>query len=134
MPKLRWPWQDKAKSALVAPKATPAPVGDSYLNLAANLGVTAPNLSNWSTYDLNPITRQRMLLDWMYRGSWVIGVAVDAYAEDMTREWVSFTGDTDPEDLDKIEGKTNELALKSQVCLVEQVGAPVRRRYRDHAD
>jgi hypothetical protein len=48
---------------------------DSYVNLAANLGVTAPNLSNWSTYDFNPITRERMLLDWMYRGSWVVGLA-----------------------------------------------------------
>jgi hypothetical protein len=115
-----WPFGAKAKDAhaRVETPALPAPplpvrraARDSYVNLAANLGVTAPNLSNASTYDLNPITRQRMLLDWMYRGSWVIGVAVDAYAEDMTREGVTWLGDTDPDDLEKLDGALTDLGL-----------------------
>jgi hypothetical protein len=64
----------KARAAKAQAKAAAAPplTRDSYVDLAANLGVTAPNLSNWSTYEFNPITRERMLLDWMYRGSWVV--------------------------------------------------------------
>lgn len=75
---------------------------DGFQNVAARLGVGTDNLSSASTYALNPITRQRAQLEWMYRGSWLVGQAVDCVAEDMTRAGIDLTSDIDPEDLDKI--------------------------------
>lgn len=58
---------------------------DSFQNFTAQLGYGTANQMSGSTYGYNPITRNRILLEWAYRGSWVVGVAVDAVADDMTR-------------------------------------------------
>ena len=75
---------------------------DSFQNFAARLGIGTDNLSSMSTYGFNPISRVRTLLEWMYRGSWIVGKAVDCVAEDMTKAGVSWLGSQTPEDQDKI--------------------------------
>jgi uncharacterized protein len=54
--------------------------------------VPGNNPSAGSTYGFNPLTRNRTMLEWMYRGSWVVQRAVDAVAEDMTRKGVELKG------------------------------------------
>ena len=54
------------------------------------------------SYGFNPITRNRTLCEWMYRGSWIVQRAVDAVAEDMTRKGVELKG-VAPEDNELID-------------------------------
>lgn len=58
---------------------------DSFQNFAAQLGIGTSNQMSSAGYGFNPISRNRTLLEWAYRGNWVAGIAIDAVAEDMTR-------------------------------------------------
>lgn len=66
--------------------------GDTYQNVAARLGVGTDNLQSSGTYGFNPITRNRQLLEFAYRGSWVVGKACDTVAQDMTRGGLKLNG------------------------------------------
>ena len=77
--------------------------GDSLQNFAANLGVGLDNPLSANTYGFNPITRNHTLLEWMHRGSWLAGVAVDVVADDMTRAGVDIRGDMEPTQVEAIE-------------------------------
>ena len=79
------------------------PTVDSYANVAAKLGIDQNNLSAGSTYNFNPISRNRLLIEQAYRGSWIVRSAVDCVADDMTRAGVDLIGDIDPGDIEKIE-------------------------------
>jgi phage-related protein (TIGR01555 family) len=76
---------------------------DSFVNFAQRMGVGAENALTTSGYGFNPITRVRTTLEWIHRGSWLGGVAVDVVADDMTRAGVELKGDIEPEDAEKIE-------------------------------
>lgn len=84
---------------------------DSFQNFAAKVGIGTDNQTSGSTYGFNPITRNRGLLEWMYRGSWICGKVVDCPADDMTRAGIEFTGDISPDDIDKIGTAINALAI-----------------------
>lgn len=88
---------------------------DSFQNFAAKVGIGTDNQTSASTYGFNPITRNRGLLDWMYRGSWICGKVVDCPADDMTRAGIEFTGDIDPDDIDKIHNGFNHTATWSGI-------------------
>jgi phage-related protein (TIGR01555 family) len=79
------------------------PTADSFQNLAAKLGMNQDNLLSQGSYGFNPISRQRVMLEWIHRGSWLGGVAVDIVANDMTRAGVNLKGDLDPDDIQRIE-------------------------------
>lgn len=76
---------------------------DSFQNLNAKIGINTDNLSSGGTYGFNPITRERTLLEWIHRGSWIAGLAVDIIPDDMTRNGVEIVGDVSPEDQEVIE-------------------------------
>ena len=76
---------------------------DSFVNFAQNLGVGSDNALSTSTYGFNPITRNRTLLEWVHRGSWLGGVAVDAVADDMTRAGIDLHGEMDPKDIQALD-------------------------------
>jgi len=84
---------------------------DSFQNFALDLGIGTDNALSSSTYGFNPITRNRTMLEWMHRGSWLAGIAVDAVGDDMTRAGVEITSDMDPEDIDRI----NEISVRREV-------------------
>jgi uncharacterized protein len=84
--------------------------GDSFQNFAAKVGIGTDNQSSFSTYGFNPISRNRGLLEWMYRGSWICGKVVDCPADDMTRAGIEITGDIDPDELDKLHNGFNDTA------------------------
>src|ERR1700694_3881990 len=65
---------------------------DSFQNFAAKVGIGTDNQSSASTYGFNPISRNRGLLEWMYRGSWICGKVVDCPADDMTRAGIEMSG------------------------------------------
>lgn len=76
---------------------------DSFQNFAMNLGIGTDNPMSGSTYGFNPISRNRTLLEWVHRGSWIGGLAVDVVADDMTRAGVEIKGKIKPEDIEAIE-------------------------------
>lgn len=65
---------------------------DSFQNFVLGQGQGTDNALSASTYGFNPITRNRILLEWMYRGSWVPAHGIDAVADDMVRKGVDWTG------------------------------------------
>src|SRR5262252_1566950 len=77
--------------------------GDSYQNFMSRVGMGTDNQASAGTYGFNPITRLRILLDWAYRGSWLIRACVDAIPEDMTREGIEITGGLAGDDRTKLE-------------------------------
>jgi uncharacterized protein len=80
------------------PSRKTSSVQDSFQNFQASLGIGTDNLTSSSNYSFNPITRNRIILEWIHRGSWLGGVAIDLIADDMTRAGISILGDMEPED------------------------------------
>lgn len=88
---------------------------DSFVNFAQNLGIGTDNPMSNSSYGFNPVTRNRTLLEWVHRGSWIGGVAVDVVADDMTRAGVDFKGEMLPEDIERLEECATGLGLWSKI-------------------
>jgi uncharacterized protein len=77
--------------------------GDAFQNFALNLGLGTDNALSQSQYGFSPITRIRTLLDWIHRGSWIGGVAIDLLADDMTRGGIEILTVEDPKQLEKLQ-------------------------------
>src|SRR5271154_4347476 len=92
-----------------------AKTADSFQNFAAAIGYGTGNLTDFSSYGFNPITRIRTLLEWIHRGSWLGGVAIDLVADDMTRAGVEIKGDLDPDKMQAIEQAATELKIWNSI-------------------
>lgn len=99
----------------IGDSGTSAATMDSFVNFAAKLGIGADNQMSNAQYAFNPITRNRILLEWMYRGSWITGLAVDLVADDMTRAGIEIKSKMRPEDLERMEDKAADLDLWGKV-------------------
>src|SRR6516165_2906161 len=75
---------------------------DSFANFAQNIGIGSDNPMTTSTYGFNPITRVRILLEWIYRGSWIGGLVIDSVADDMTREGIELGSTLEPDDAEEM--------------------------------
>lgn len=82
---------------------------DSFVNFAHKIGFGADNALSTSSYGFNPITRQRTLLEWIHRGSWLGGVAVELVADDMTRAGVEILAELQPGDTEAIDRTVTSL-------------------------
>lgn len=91
------------------------PTTDSFQNFAANMGLGTDNISSGASYGFNPITRNRTILEWIHRGSWVGGIAVDVIADDMTRAGVTVTGLDHPSDVEKMKTEATRLRVWKSV-------------------
>ena len=101
--------EDEAARQTANDAAAKAKTEDSFVNFEYNLGVGSQNMMTSSTYGFNPITRQRVLLEWIYRGSWLGGVAVDIKADDMTRHGIDILGELPPDGVQLIEEEATQL-------------------------
>lgn len=95
---------------------------DSFVNFAQKLGMGADNALSTSSYGFNPITRNRTLLEWIHRGSWLGGMAVDVVANDMTRAGVEFLAEISPDDEERISSSIDTLGIWSSLNEVVQWG------------
>jgi len=100
-----------AKTALRTDDAARKKSLDSFQNLPQNFGVGANNPMTTATYGFNPITRNRTLLEWAYRGSWMAGAVIDSIADDMTREGIELKGDVDAEDQEALEQAATSMGI-----------------------
>ena len=87
----------------------PSRVTDSYQNLNARLGVGAGSMADAGRYAFNPITRQNITLDAMYRGSWIVGAAVDCVADDMVAKGIDFKGVIEPDRVEKLKNALGKM-------------------------
>lgn len=104
----------KARDAAVkqmAASTNDAAVLDSFTNFAMKMGVGADNPLSTAGYGFNPISRVRTTLEWIHRGSWLGGVAVDVIADDMTRAGITVKGSIKPEQMEKLEESITTLAV-----------------------
>lgn len=88
---------------------------DSFVNFMQRMGMTADNAMSTSTYGFNPITRNRIMLEWIHRGSWLGGVAVDIVANDMTRAGIDYTTELKPDQQEKIDHCISSHAVWSTI-------------------
>lgn len=102
--------KDKEKKAARDQRA-----GDSFVNYALNLGMGTNNALAGSSYGFNPITRIRTLLDWVHRGSWLGGIAIDLVADDMTRGGIELLSTNKPEDQQTIHRTMTRLRVWSEL-------------------
>jgi len=94
---------------------------DGFQNFTARLGIGAGSLQDDSGYGIgNPITRQPRQLEFMYRGSWIVGAAVDAVADDMIREGVDFGSTIAPDKIEKLRGCIDDIDLWGSIGDVER--------------
>lgn len=84
---------------------------DAVSNFVARLGISNPNLLAETSYSFTPVSRLQQLMEWAYRGSWVVGAAVDVVAEDMTREGIQANSDTPPEEIEQLHTAEHELCM-----------------------
>lgn len=83
---------------------------DSFSNIIARLGMQSDgnNLLSQGTHGFNPITRQRLVLEWAYRGSSICKNAVDIPANDMFRTGITMNG-LKPEEIDILQKELTRL-------------------------
>ncbi len=74
----------------------PVATADGYNNFRANLGNNTRNIQTGGTYMPGYITRNRVMLEFAYRSSFLVGAGVDSMADDMTRKGVSITSKLEP--------------------------------------
>lgn len=84
---------------------------DSFQNFAARVGLGAGSQHDQSTYGFNFLSRNRTLLEAMYRSSWVVGQAVDVVADDMTREGINIQGLQGPEQAEELNQVLDDLEV-----------------------
>jgi phage-related protein (TIGR01555 family) len=89
--------------------------GDAFQNFALNLGLGTNNALSQSAYGFYPITRVRTLLEWIHRGSWLGGVAVDLLADDMTRSGVEILTVEDPKKVEEMQQGLTRLRVWQQL-------------------
>jgi uncharacterized protein len=85
--------------------------GDTYQNFLSQTGIGTNNQSSAGTYGFTPITRNHQLLEWAYRGSWIVRKIVDAPAEDMTRQGTTIDCDMRPDTMDEMQDFWEEKLL-----------------------
>lgn len=86
-----------------------------------NFGGNNPsNAMTNANYTMNPISRNRTLLEWAYRGSWICRQAVDAVADDMTRAGIDMQTDERPEDIEVLDAAIKRLGIWKSISDVSR--------------
>lgn len=104
-----------AEKPRIRVKAEGRPTWDSFANVIAHIGQQTRNLSAGADYALNPVSRLRTRLEFMYRGSWLVRKVVDQPADDMTRAGIDIESDLPPEEVEKVHAEWRRLQLWDQL-------------------
>lgn len=103
-----------AKSSPIFSSSSPGrrhPTIDGYDNFLSRLGLNNDNTLSAGTYTFDLVTRNRVLLEAAYRGSWIVGAVVDSVAEDMTRAGVDINTAEEDKDLPKFHAAFSRLMI-----------------------
>lgn len=89
----------------------PVATADGYNNLTAKLGNNTKNIQSGGSYMPGYITRNRVMLEFAYRSSFLVGAGVDAMADDMTRKGINISSKLEPGQKGKIEKFWDDAAI-----------------------
>lgn len=95
--------------------STKTVTADSFQNLLSAVGLGTANQGSAGRYSINYTSRNRQLLDSVYRSSWIAGKAIDAYAKDMVRKGVEILNLPDPTQITQIHSTWKDLRMWDQV-------------------
>lgn len=90
--------------------------GDGYQNAISRLGLGQDNAISAGTYNFYLVTRNRLLLEMSYRGSWIVGQVIDCVAEDMTREGITPTTSEGEQNLAEFTAAMTRLSIWDSLC------------------
>lgn len=96
------------------------PTADSIQNFLTRTGIGTGNANDGARYGFNPVSRNRLQMEWVYRGSWIAGMAVDCVAEDMTREGVEIQSEDSPDAIAELDKEAMRLQIWTKLCEVIQ--------------
>jgi phage-related protein (TIGR01555 family) len=113
----------KLRNHKLNPSGTSVRSLDSFNNFNQRMGIGADNALTSSSYGFNPVTRNRVMLEWIHRGSWLGGVAVDLKADDMTRAGIDYTTELQPDDTERLDHCITRLAVWNSVNEVIKWGS-----------
>ena len=111
-----------AKDLIFKNVVTAAKGRDGFDNFISRLGLNNDNTLSAGEYVFNYITRNRILLEAAYRGSWIVGAIIDNPAHDMTRAGIDITTVKNEEDITKIQNAMSRLQIWQSLCLLAQWG------------
>lgn len=105
-----------------APQPNPSQRGlafDTFENQLARLGSASSNIISAATYPLTRLTQNYMLLNSLYRNSWICNKIVNIIPEDMMKNGWSITAELKPEDADRISKLERRTLVKEKIleCL-----------------
>lgn len=111
--------QDAASKATVAKMSRTA---DGFDNFISRLGLNNDNALSAGTYEFNLVSRNRLLLEAAYRGSWITGRVIDSYAEDMTRAGIDVTTNEADEDINDFQASLSRLQIWQSISSLVKWG------------
>lgn len=90
---------------------------DGFANVVSRLGIgqNVDNQLSQGGYEYNLLTRNRVQLDAMYRGSWVVGKVIDSIAEDMARAGIDITSSEGAKDIEELQSGLSRLRIWSSL-------------------
>lgn len=97
------------------PKKEILRTNDSFSNPIARLGYATENLLNATEYPLTRLTENYILLNSLYRNSWLVQNIITSVAEDMTKKWFKLRTAIDEKYLDKFERMTRQTHLRKAI-------------------
>jgi len=107
----------KKKQKIIMDEAEKNLVGDGFNNFFAKLGMQSENLAALGKYNLgNLLSRNRAMLEAIYRTSWIAGQVIDSIAEDMTKEGINMTSSLSPDHVQELQAKITSLGLWQTIC------------------
>lgn len=89
---------------------------DGLVNFLARVGQRADNVNAASMYIFDMLTRNRIQLEAMYRGSWVVGAVVDSKAEDMTRAGIVISTSEGADNVKEMHTAMSRLKIWTSLC------------------
>ncbi|MDE9495947.1 DUF1073 domain-containing protein [Xenorhabdus bovienii] len=89
----------------------PVRTADGYNNFTAKLGGYTSNIQTGGTYLPGYISRNRVQIEFAYRSSFLVGAAVDAMADDMTRKGISISSKMKPDAKGQLEKFWEDVGL-----------------------
>jgi phage-related protein (TIGR01555 family) len=88
---------------------------DAFSNIAARLGTGSNNLLEGTAYPLTRLSFNYILMQSLYRSNWIIRKVIDVPAEDMTKNWISLTVESDPKQMKRFEQAVKLTGTQNQM-------------------
>jgi len=107
------------RNKIIKKRKTQTITSDSFTNFIHKLGKGTGNQLDDAKYSLsNLLSRDRTALEAAYRGSWLIGQAVDVIAEDMTKVGIDMVSKMPPDAIKKLQVALTDFAVWESLCNV----------------